>query len=235
MACDEDQTFHVVGGFMAEYRSEEWRNKISDGRKRHFEETLLPHAEEIPEQWHCARCGRMGRSAWQPTANFGIRKAKLKSGFTVTKPRSECRLCERERQEIRRQDPEKRKMDAARKLDWAKSEKGKRYYRDWGRMHRALNGTPIRGPWKIYEHEVNEKLPFVPAKPFVEWFLGLNGSRPSESRMGDSLTRSVRRAIYGGEGSASSLDDRTIRLDTVDAVAVLAGEPDLIMRLYPHT
>jgi hypothetical protein len=84
-----------------------------------------------------------------------------------------------------------------------------------------------------YRRRLREnKVPLVPAKPFVEWFLSLNGSTPTEDQMGDKVARAVRRAINGGSGSAADLESRRIRLDIVDEVGVLVGQPFLIHSLY---
>jgi len=73
---------------------------------------------------------------------------------------------------------------------------------------------------------------FVDAEPFVKWFLGLNGKTPTEGEMGDRLARAVRRAINGGLESTDNVENRRLRLDIVDEIGVLVGEPQLVRVLY---
>jgi len=199
--------------------------RVSEGRREGVRKNLGPTADKLPEFWHCARCVRMGREGWQPGENFGKRRTKLVSGIVVTRWRNECRLCERERQAERRKNPEKREMDMKRRAEWAKTEKGKRYYREWGRMHRALNGAKVRGPNHPYKHEAVGGTPMVNAEPFKTWFEGLNGTRPTQTQLGESLARTVRRVTSG--------EAKKIHLEHVDAVGVIVGQPELHRVLYP--
>lgn len=73
--------------------------------------------------------------------------------------------------------------------------------------------------------------PLVPAKPFVEWFLSFNGSTPTENEMGEAVARAVRRAINGSSDSRP-LEERKIKLSTVDHIGVLVGETYLVHTLY---
>ena len=205
--------------------------QTSKGKQAYHRKTVMTSVDELPDWQRCSRCVKLGRTGWQPGENFGTRKNKLKSGVVSITYRNECRRCERERQALRRQDPKVREQNAERARRWAKSEKGKRYYREWHRMKRIENGANPRGPVKKYRHEVGNQMELVPVRPFVDWWLSLNGSRPSETEMGEALSRAVRRAVYGDQDSGPA-ETRRMRLDTVDEVGVLVGQPHLIYLLY---
>jgi hypothetical protein len=97
-------------------------------------------------------------------------------------------------------------------------------------IRRRAAGIPVRNFRKkaIAETAVS---PLVPVDPFLEWFDSLNGSRPTEGKLGVALARAVRRARTGDKDSR--ITGRKMRLHTVIAVADLVGVPEIVHELYP--
>jgi hypothetical protein len=188
---------------------------------------------QIPEKRFCPFC-----SEWKTTeGNFVISKRLLKSGRMGFYPAHKCNECKKiEKREWRAKNRDhvrelQRRSHARRMKNKEKREARQRYAREYGRMQRALQGANPRGPWKRYAHEVGGPLKLVPAKPFIEWYLALDGKRPSDKQLGLATARAVRRAITGDADSAD-FEDRRIRLHIVDEVGVIVGEPYLIHTLY---
>jgi hypothetical protein len=125
----------------------------------------------------------------------------------------------------------RRKQHAEKMKDPEYRERRREDMRMYATLRRRRRGIPERQfkEERVYDSKVTR----VPAAPFAEWFLSLNGTRPTYSEMGDTLSNRVNRAVYGSEDSAP-LEERTVRLDTVDEIAVMVGMPHIIHTLYPH-
>ena len=219
----------------------EVREKISKSQSARYKRAREAAVAE-PTRKKCSResCDRAGEWLRVPE-DFLMRKRRLKSGEIVVYPSGHCRLCDRERRRQWKEDfiaKYGEEVWKERNKEWNSHrdrERTRKVRREHRRLEDAISGRypNLRGPWKKYAHELNEPLPLVPAKPFVDWYLGLNGSRPTESEMGDNVARAVRRAVYGGKDSVCDVELRRLHLETVDAVGVLVGVPQLIRALYP--
>lgn len=218
------------------------RKKISESQiARH--ERARQAAVDKPRLKQCssADCDRVGQWLRVPE-DFYVKRKRLKSGEIVNHPSGQCRHCEAKRRHKWRQEfiaehgEEEWKKVNKRWNANRDPERTRKIRRESRRINDALIGRykSPRGPLKKYLHELTEPLPLVPAKPFVDWFLSLNGARPTEDQMGESLARNVRRAVHGGHDSVSDVERRRVHMETVDAVGILAGVPHLISALYPN-
>lgn len=149
------------------------------------------------------RCSKCHQ--YKPAREFYIYYRKLVNGDKVPHLYPRCRQCEKTRT---------RRYMAGLSLEERRSKEAK-----WKRDAR--------------KRKRENKVPFVPVKPFVEWYLSLNGRTPTYDQLGDRLARAVHRAIYGSSrGAHEDLDERRMRLDIVDEVGVIVGETYLIHALY---
>ena len=208
---------------------------MSRETKRKISATLRARNAQAPEPVERKRCNTC--KEWKVAERDFYKKSHYtKSRGKVVGYSSSCKLCDRKRiraweERLRQEDPEAfRQRKLAQDKRRRKKPERLRYQSEHKRMNRAIRGSKPRPSAQKYKS--GGKLELKPAQPFVEWYLGLNGNRPTEEMMGDAVARAVRRAVYGGPESAERLEDRRIRLDVVDDVGVLVGVVHLVHLLY---
>lgn len=234
---ERDSRGRIIGGTM----DRETKRRISRAQKaRH--QTQRDMQGPLPSKKKCSNksCDRAGQWLNVPD-DFIMQNRRISGGKKRRYPSGECRQCQAKRRKKYRDDfIAEHGIEAWREREkaWNKNrnqEKKRKYNREYQRMKAAGTVANPRGPWKKYQHEVEVRLGRVPVEPFVEWWLALNGSRPTEAQMGPALARAVRRAVYGANDSAENIEDRKMDLEHVDQIGILTGFPHLIHVIYPYS